>query len=269
MKETIKNSRYFGAVLIAPLLIFLFIGGVYLKLLTFLLGFIGMYEVYKVIRSTNSYKPIPILGYFLLILYYALGMSIDNLGYIIIFFTLLLLCIPVINIEYNFIDAFITLGVFLYAGVFFSLITNIYMKPSGNYLVWLIFISSWLGDTAAYYSGRYLGKRKLCPKVSPKKTVEGSIGGWLGSILGCGIFGIIINSYLSIDIAIINYFLIGAAAGIMGQFGDLVASSIKRYFKVKDYSNLIPGHGGILDRFDSIIYSSVIIFFYLTFIVGI
>ena len=269
MKESIKNSRYFGAVLIAPLLIFLFIGGNYLKALTFLLGLMAMYEAYKVIKSTNSFKPIPILGYLLLILYYVLGMSIDNLGYIIIFFTLILLCIPVINIQYSFIDSFITMGVFVYAGVFFSLISNIYMKPSGNLLVWLIFISSWVGDTAAYYSGRYLGKRKLCPKVSPKKTIEGSIGGWLGSILGCGIFGILITPYLSINIGIINFFLIGAAAGIMGQFGDLVASSIKRYFKVKDYSNLIPGHGGILDRFDSIIYSSVIIFFYLTFIVGI
>ena len=261
-----KNSRYLGALLLSPLIIFLFIGGTYLKIITLILSLFGMYEAYKVIKSKEDFKPFSLIGFIMLITYYVLGADITKLGYIIPIFTLLLLCIPIINLKYNFIDMFITLGVFIYVGVFFSFVPNINAKPYGNYLVWLIFISSWVGDTLAYYTGKYLGKNKLCPKVSPKKTIEGSIGGLVGSTLGCGIYGIIISKYIT-GIPIIHFFLIGALCGIMGQFGDLTASSIKRYFNVKDYSNLIPGHGGILDRFDSIIFSSVIIFYYITFII--
>ncbi len=261
-----KNSRYLGALILSPLIIFLFLGGIYLKIMTFILSLFGMYEAYKVIKSKNNFKPFSFIGYAMLIIYYLLGADVTKLGYIIPIFTLLLLCIPIIDLKYNFIDMFITLGVFIYVGVFFSFITNINSKPYGAYLVWLIFISSWMGDTLAYYTGRYLGKNKLCPKVSPKKTIEGSIGGLLGSTLGCGIYGIIISKYIT-GIPIIHFFLIGALCGIIGQFGDLTASSIKRYFDVKDYSNLIPGHGGILDRFDSIIFSAVIIFYYITFII--
>ena len=134
--------------------------------------------------------------------------------------------------------------------------------------MWLIFFGSWLCDTAAFYSGKFFGKHKLCPEVSPKKTVEGSIGGMIGATVFSGIYGIIISRYTNV-IPTYHYFLIGALCGIVGQLGDLVASSIKRYAGIKDYSNLIPGHGGILDRFDSIIFSSAAIFYYLTFIVGI
>ncbi len=267
MNTNIKNSRYFGAILISPLIIVLLIGGVYLKIITFLLSIMGMYEVYKVINSGNKFNSIPIIGFALLALYYLTGISIETLGYMLIISTLLLLCIPVINLKYNFADMFLTLGVFIYVGVFLSLIPNIYDMQGGNYLIWLIFLSSWIGDTAAYYSGRFLGKHKLCPDVSPKKTVEGSIGGLIGSILSCGLFGIVTQGYL-FHISLIHFFLMGALAGILGQFGDLTASSIKRYFKVKDYSHLIPGHGGILDRFDSIIFSSVAIFMYLSLILG-
>ena len=129
-------------------------------------------------------------------------------------------------------------------------------------------MGSWIADTTAYYSGKYLGKRKICPEVSPKKTVAGSVGGFLGSTIGCGIYGLIIGNYIP-EVSIIHFFLIGALCGIMGQFGDLVASSVKRYVGIKDYSNLIPGHGGILDRFDSILFNAAVVFYYLTFIVGI
>jgi phosphatidate cytidylyltransferase len=136
-----------------------------------------------------------------------------------------------------------------------------------RYFVWFIFISSWLCDTAAYYSGRFFGKRKLCPKVSPKKTVEGSLGGVLGSIAGCAVYGFILNHY-TLNIPMYHYLLIGLISGILCQFGDLTASSIKRYSDVKDYSNLIPGHGGILDRFDSILFSGAVVYYYITYIMG-
>lgn len=268
MNEKLKNNRYFGALLLAPFFIFLFIGGIYLELITFLLSILGMYEAYKVIRSTKQFRPISIAGYLLLVVFYITRINLESVSYLITLSTLILLCLPIIKEEYNFVDVFITIGIFIYVGIFFSCIPNIYIKPNGKYLVWLIFISSWIGDTAAYYSGRAFGKRKLCPTISPKKTLEGSIGGFIGSILGCGIYGIILSNFID-GIPLIHFFLIGALSGILSQFGDLTASSIKRYFKVKDYSHLIPGHGGILDRFDSILFSAVVIYFYISFIIGI
>lgn len=180
---------------------------------------------------------------------------------------LILMCLPVINTKYTYFDIAITLLGFLYIPLLFSTIPLVNGKEYGQYLVWLIFISSWLCDTAAYYTGKKFGKTKLCPLVSPKKTLEGSIGGILGSVLGCTIYGFLLN-YFVLDIPLYHFLLIGLICGVMCQFGDLIASSIKRLSDVKDYSNIIPGHGGILDRFDSILYSGAVVFYYVTFIMG-
>ncbi|GIM27811.1 phosphatidate cytidylyltransferase [Clostridium polyendosporum] len=260
------NSRYLGALLIAPFIIFIFLGGVFLKYFIVALSVLGMYEFYKVVK-VKKFNPLSLVGYLLLIMYYAFNNNFEALMYILIFTSLISLCIPVINVKYNFIDVALTIMGFIYVGVFFSFIYLVSCKLGGQFLVWLIFIASWLCDTTAYYTGKYLGKRKLCPLVSPNKTIAGSIGGLLGSTLSLGLYGYIITAYIP-DIKLYHYFIIGILCGILCQFGDLVASSIKRYVGVKDYSNLIPGHGGILDRFDSILFAGTIIYFYLTFILG-
>ena len=259
-----SNSRYLGALIMAPFIILIFLGGLYLKGLVIALSVLGLYEFYKTIK-VKKYNPVSSIGYILLVIYYVTNNSFEALSVIIILATFILLCIPILNLKYNFIDMSLTLLGFIYVGVFFSFIYLVNDKSYGNYLVWLIFLSSWLCDTTAYYTGRFFGKNKLCPKVSPKKTIEGSIGGLLGSSIACGVFGIIISKYVP-DIAVYNYFIIGAICGVFCQFGDLVASSIKRFVGIKDYSNLIPGHGGILDRFDSILFSGVVVYMYLTYI---
>lgn len=264
------NNRYIGALFLSPLIVFLFLGGIYLKLFVILLSLLGLYEYYKVVKL-RGINPFSSIGYIACILYYMLiGSNINYqvLVFLIVAMTFIVLCVPVLDPRYNFIDAAVTLLGFIYVPVFFSFIVLVNAKKSGNYLIWLVFIASWLCDTTAYYVGRYLGKNKLCPKVSPKKTIEGSIGGLIGSTLACGIYGIIVNKY-GINIPMYNYFVVGALCGVFCQFGDLVASSIKRFVDVKDYSNLIPGHGGILDRFDSILFAAVIVFYYLSFIAGI
>lgn len=261
------NSRYIGAAMIAPFIVFILLGGVWLKGFTILLSVCGLYEFYKALK-VKEFNPISVIGYIILAVFYLIGNDFNYLIYIIVLATIILLVMPVINLKYTFIDASITLLGFLYVGILFSFIPLVNSKVGGNFLVWLIFIGSWGADTLAYYSGKYLGKKKLCPEVSPKKTIAGAVGGLLGSTIGCGVFGIVISSYLP-EVQIIHFFLIGALCGIMGQFGDLVASSVKRYVGIKDYSNLIPGHGGILDRFDSILFNSAVVFYYLTFIIGI
>lgn len=264
------NKRYLGALILSPLIIFLFIGGWYLKALIFLLSLRGMYEFYKAVEK--KIQPVAIAGYLLCIVYYLFIINTEISGqlffYISILAVFILMLIPIFNEKYNFISGAITLLGFIYVTVFFGFIILVNNKMYGNYLVWLIFLSSWLCDTSAYYAGKYFGKKKLCPRISPKKTLEGSIGGFLGSTLGCTIFGLFaINR--GVSISLIHFILIGAISGVISQLGDLVASSIKRYVDVKDYSQLIPGHGGILDRFDSILFSAVTIFYYLNFIINI
>lgn len=264
------NKRYLGALMLSPIIIFLFLGGNILKYGIMVLSLMGMYEFYKVNKEKNI-NAISALGYILCIIYYfSIEKSINyNLTFNLVIITLfILLCIPIINIKFNYIDLAITIFGFLYVGVMFSFIPLISLKENGNMLLWLIFISSWMCDTSAYYVGLRIGKRKLCPNVSPKKTIEGSIGGLLGSTISCGVFGLYLYSK-GVNIPLYHYFIIGALSGVFSQFGDLTASSIKRIAKVKDYSNLIPGHGGVLDRFDSILFSSFIVYFYLTLIIKI
>ncbi|WP_315114879.1 phosphatidate cytidylyltransferase [uncultured Clostridium sp.] len=260
------NSRYLGALILSPLLIVLFIGGTALKYLALILSLLGMSEFYKVLKEKNIH-PLSYIGYAMCLIYYVfLNLNVNQLFNVITISVMVLLIIPILNRKYNFIDASITLLGFLYIAVFFSFIVLVSRKVYGNYLVWTIFISSWICDTSAYYTGKYFGKTKLCPEISPKKTIEGSIGGLLGSSIACGLFGMFLQGK-GVTIPIIHFFLLGGISGILVQFGDLVASSIKRFLGVKDYSDLIPGHGGILDRFDSILFAAIVVYYYFTLIV--
>ena len=262
-----SNNRYLGALMIAPFILFVFFGGLPLKLFTIVLSALGMYEFYKALKE-KEFNPIEPVGYILLGLYYLFDNNFETLIFLVILATFILLMVPVVNLKYTFIDVAITLLGFLYVGIFFSFIYLVNIKDGGQFYVWLIFIGSWMTDTAAYYSGKFLGKTKLCPEVSPKKTVEGSLGGLLGSMICCAILGVVAKQYIA-TISIYHYLIIGALCGCFSQFGDLVASSVKRYVGIKDYSNLIPGHGGILDRFDSILFSGTVVYYYLTFVIGI
>ena len=264
------DKRYLGALILSPIIIFLFLGGIYLKLFVFAIAMIGMYEFYKVTKL-KAINPISYAGYALCFIYYFTMGTYEGYNYIffaLILSLMMLFCIPIFNPKYNFIDVAVTMLGFMYIAVFFSFIVLVSYKESGNYFVWLIFISSWMCDTSAFYSGKFFGKRKLCPRVSPKKTVEGAIGGLLGSTISCGLFGMFVISR-GVNIPLFHFVIIGFLCGILSQFGDLTASAIKRHLGVKDYSNLIPGHGGILDRFDSILFSALVVFYYLTFVLKI
>lgn len=131
-----------------------------------------------------------------------------------------------------------------------------FSKTEGVYLILLVLVCSWLTDVFAYFTGRAFGKHKLCPKISPKKTVEGAVGG----IIIPAVINIIVLAVFNrffFDSTVIPYWamlIISPVLSIASMLGDLSASTIKRNFGVKDFSNLIPGHGGIMDRFDSCLF---------------
>lgn len=123
----------------------------------------------------------------------------------------------------------------------------------GRYLYLLVFIGAWSTDTGAYFAGVALGKHKLIPEVSPNKTVEGAIGGVLGCLIGFAIYGGILTAIGKVTVHFLPLLVVGLITPVISQIGDLIASYIKREQGIKDYGNLFPGHGGVLDRFDSIL----------------
>ena len=137
------------------------------------------------------------------------------------------------------------------------------INENGLFLVWLIFLSSWGSDTCAYCVGVLFGKHKLTPKLSPKKSVEGFVGGIAGAmILTYIIYGILLRAKLSLEIpALISVVVAVGVGACISVVGDLAASAIKRERNIKDYGKLIPGHGGIMDRFDSVIFTAPVVYF--------
>ncbi len=135
----------------------------------------------------------------------------------------------------------------------FLSILAIRAQDKGQYLFLLIFISAWVTDTGAYFTGVLFGKHKLIPDVSPKKTVEGAVGGLVFCVLSFVVFGIIMAKVYDFSPNYLLLSLLALMLGVVSMCGDLVASLVKRQYGRKDYSNLIPGHGGVMDRFDSII----------------
>ena len=146
----------------------------------------------------------------------------------------------------------VAIGV-VYATVGFTSIALLRRIPDGEYLFGMIFVAAWMTDTMAYFTGRLLGKHKLCPEISPKKTVEGSVGGIVFCALSFLLYGFIVHKISGLTPNYIMLFLSGLALSVVSQIGDLAASLIKREHGVKDYGKLMPGHGGVMDRFDSIL----------------
>jgi phosphatidate cytidylyltransferase len=133
----------------------------------------------------------------------------------------------------------------------------------GEYYWYFIFIGAWATDIFAYFSGMLFGKHKLIPAVSPKKTVEGAIGGTLFCIIFFVGFGAIINYFTQYNISLITLVIAGLLSALVAQIGDLAMSVIKRTYGIKDYGTIFPGHGGVLDRFDSILAVAVVLAFFL------
>lgn len=149
----------------------------------------------------------------------------------------------------------------VYVGVMLSYIYQARMLDGGKFHVWLIFLSSWGADTCAYCAGMLFGKHKMAPVLSPKKSVEGAIGGVAGAALLGFLFQLatVGPSY--------EYTVICGVGALISMVGDLAASAIKRNMDIKDYGKLIPGHGGILDRFDSVIFTAPIIYYLSVFLI--
>lgn len=159
--------------------------------------------------------------------------------------------------KYNLADVCVLFAAAFYILMGFNSVIILHDTEQGGHVLYLaIFVSAWMTDVFAYFCGFLFGrggKHKLIPEVSPKKTVEGCIGGIVFCVVGMVIFGLLCNWLTEYDSKIVMFAIGGVLASIVAQIGDLLMSYIKRYYGIKDFSQLFPGHGGVLDRFDSVL----------------
>jgi phosphatidate cytidylyltransferase len=173
--------------------------------------------------------------------------------------------------KYTINDAVLTfLGGLIITYLFSFLINITYLgedKINGQYFLILLLLGAWGTDTFAYFSGSFFGKRKLAPDISPKKTIEGSIGGIVGSMLLMALYGHFVLGN-TMKTSFVLFMVLGMLCSILSQIGDLIASVIKRHCGIKDYGHLLPGHGGILDRFDSVLFIAPLVYYYFRFFIN-
>ena len=225
------------------------------------ISLIGLYELYRVMKIERSAPGF--VGYAAVVAYYwIMGNREQYVTFLAIISLMILMTIYVVTFpKYGTEQITVAFFGIFYVGIMFSYLYQVREMPDGKYLVWLILLSSWGCDTFAYCAGKLFGKHKMTPKLSPKKSVEGGIGGIAGAALLGVLYALAINKWGNAGAGIVRFAIIGAAGGAISQVGDLAASAIKRNHNIKDYGKLIPGHGGILDRFDSVIFTAPIIYY--------
>lgn len=258
-----KTRLISGIVLVLIALALIITGGNVLLAGIGVVSLIGLFELYRVFGIEKSVAGI--VGYLAVILFYCdlkWNFIPDGMLYVIGVLVLLMfvyvLSYPAYKTE-QMLAAFF--GIF-YVSVMLSYVYQTRMMENGAYLVWLIFLCSWGCDTCAYCVGMLIGKHKMTPKLSPKKSWEGAVGGVVGAALLTIIYGFVFRKAMGTTVTEI-FLLAGicAVGAVISMIGDLTASAIKRNYEIKDYGKLIPGHGGIMDRFDSVIFTAPIIYF--------
>ena len=260
--------RIISALIGAPLVVlFLIVKGNYLYLFAGVLSLIGMYEYYKAIHATGV-KTMSFIGYIFCVAFFILQLIFPTAEVFSKLLTLMLL----ITFTYDLftrksgVTGIVhTVFGFIYVSFLMAHLIFISNLEHGDLLIWLPFLTAWFTDTTAYFTGVTIGKHKMFPSISPKKTVEGYLGGIVGSSILTMLFGYFTLSF-GYDIELINFIILGLICGLASEIGDLAASYIKRFTGIKDFGNLIPGHGGILDRFDSILFTMPVVYYYFLFV---
>ena len=257
-----------GIVLVALMLATIIPGGNILFVANLLISVVGVYELYKVLGIEKN--SLGITGYIAVLAYYAV-LYFDKKEYMMILMVVFLMCLLAQYVfmfpKYKTEQISNAIMSMLYAGVMLSYLYSVREGNNGAYTVWLIFLCSWGSDTCAYVFGVAFGKHKMAPVLSPKKSIEGAVGG----ILGAAVLGFIYATVFQNNIEMryldprIAYPIVCAAGSLIAMTGDLAASAIKRNHDIKDYGTLIPGHGGIMDRFDSVIFVAPIVWLLINF----
>lgn len=252
------SSRVITSLIGLPILIaVIYAGGHLLTAAVLLLTLIALHELFKGFRSIEIHAMEKLTAFTVLAIYGGYVFNLNAIFYLFVvsLFVIMLMLINLFGKALHIYDISVTALGFLYVVLpFFHVV--LVNQFNSLFFISLVFLLAWVSDTCAYFAGRFFGKHKLLPAVSPKKTVEGAVGGVLGTVILVTLFAAILEP------GFIWYAVpLGLFGSISGQIGDLIASKIKRIMGIKDYGNLFPGHGGVLDRFDSIMMTAPIVFY--------
>lgn len=282
MKTRVISGILFGALALALIIA----GGYILRATILIFSAIGLYEFYKSFKE-KGHKPMQPLGMMYLLfplatffpkMFDAAPMSVkfadgscavDFFTFLqILIFTGIAIALVITYPKFNIIDATVTMFGGFYVVVGFSYFIFLDNMTGGTFLIILALLGCIAADTLALFSGKLFGKKKLCPKLSPKKTVAGSIGAFIGTVVVLMIYGSVIwFADIYRGVPLYHYAILGIIIGGLTQAGDLFASAVKRYSGIKDFGNLIPGHGGILDRCDGYLIVIPFVYYYLNIFV--
>lgn len=252
-----------GIVLVVVAVLTIMAGGDIWFLLVSLLSLIGLYELYKTMnieKTMLGYAGMLAAAFYCILLRW--GIQSSSIVALIAGF-LLISAIYVFTFPKFKADqvAFSVFGM-VYVPLLMMHLYQVRELPDGLYIIPLVFLSAWGNDTCAYCVGMLFGKHKMTPKLSPKKSVEGLVGGIAGACVLGAIYGAFFGGKLpSLGNAAVSCAIICGVGAVIAVVGDLTASAVKRDTGIKDYGKLIPGHGGVLDRFDSILFTAPIVFY--------
>lgn len=244
-----------------------------------LLSAVAMFEAVRTVggKSKNIYMPFAmifaaVLPFLVLLKNYEKCLIIAVISYSMIIFVIYLLTYKKSDFKETAAIYFIS----FYVALLFLTLLLTARSEIGKLGLYFVFIGAWVTDTFAYFSGVLFGKHKLCPEISPKKTIEGSLGGTAFCMIAFVIYYLIIHSVFitragttvlyqnNTALNCIIFAAFGIIISIVSQMGDLFASLVKRHYGIKDYGNIFPGHGGVLDRFDSVLFAAPVVYIFLT-----
>lgn len=254
-----------------------YFGGLAMSIAVFLFSCVGLFEFYRAFKNKGS-RPLWLLGFLYTLLIpaahfldpeTALDVEFNGTNLFPVFqLLIMLIMLTVIVVRHrkvSVLDCAVTLFGAYYVPFLFSFFVLLRNSADGLLLLILAILGSVAADTCALFAGILYGKKKLIPEISPKKTVAGCVGAFIGSTVILTVYGLILHytGAMTNPVPVLHFTVIGLLLGGSSQIGDLSASAIKRYCGIKDFGKLIPGHGGILDRFDSMLFNVPIVYCYL------
>lgn len=263
MFKRIVSGLLVGSVVIVTVL---FLPKFVCNVLCALIAVMGISEFIKAMEK-GGYRPIKTIPYLtcLGLLFVNTNSSILAYKFSFSIFSFLILGILIYGLfstKRTLVDVSLSIFSILYIPFLLSfLLSTFYVENIGTYLIWFVLFGACLSDAFAYFVGVKFGKHKLCPSISPKKTVEGAVGAIIGTAVVFFAYAVFLNKYHYFDIQYWQIILFGAVSSVFAQVGDLIASSIKRFVGAKDFGSIMPGHGGILDRIDSVLFVAPVIYY--------
>ena len=247
------------AVLLCPYKVAVNVGAVFVSLL-------ALFEIYKS-YGFLKHKTLCALGFICAIMFSFYSYVSSEMVMVFILFFILAISLTFFVFRKSITINEISVMFFLTVYVCFlcSRIVAVRYVPFGEIYIWLIFIGAYMSDSGAFFVGTYLGKHKMCPDISPKKTWEGAVGGVLTSGIVFALFGVIYMYITKHTVNLPVLIILGLLSAVFAQLGDLFASVIKREWGIKDFGSIMPGHGGMLDRIDSVLFVAPLVQCFITY----